>query len=73
MNDKEDLFVYFNILKIRHSTTLLWIYGNYKIFVFLPKAYRFRLFLNNRQSRSRISTVDFMFSSRQNNMKTKSI
>lgn len=26
MNDKEDLFVYFNILKIRHYTTLLFLW-----------------------------------------------
>jgi hypothetical protein len=43
MNDEEELFMYFNILKIRQYTTLLCICKNYKIFVFSNTVYCFRI------------------------------
>jgi hypothetical protein len=55
------MFVYFYILKTRQYVTLLCICGNYKIFIFPTRVYCFRSFSNNRQFRSRISTVDFRF------------
>ena len=55
------MFVYFYILKTRQYVTLLCICGNYKIFIFPTRVYCFRSFSNNRQFRSRISTVGFRF------------
>jgi hypothetical protein len=47
MNDEEDLFVYFNIEKIRQYVTLLCICENYKIFVFPTRVYGFRIIDNS--------------------------
>jgi hypothetical protein len=44
MDDEEELFVYFNILKMR--SLLLCICGNYKIFFFPARVYCFQI-INN--------------------------
>lgn len=51
MNDKEELFMYFHILKIKKYVILLCINRNYSTFVFLTRVYRFR----------RTNNPDFIF------------